>query len=205
MINNIKSASCKIGTGSPKELCWVPSFLVCISTTFQKHAPGIGLQIYVCDAVVHVSGKTCDAFADKLTKKFEKVSALPNASCLTLNTKKTKSICFSIKKQPATDSFNVVIKDELIKQVTEVKYLWMIWDSQLNFNSNEKICKKFKANLRCFKMIKNCLLFEMCLAVLKLKLDTFTSVIWFNNLVPGQEESLYNHCHILSKYDIWVL
>jgi hypothetical protein len=71
-------------------------------------------------------GKTCDAFADKLTKKLEKVSALPNASCLTLNTKKTKSICFSIKKQPATDSFNVVIKDELIKQVTEVKYLWMI-------------------------------------------------------------------------------
>ncbi len=49
---------------------------------------------------------------------------------LTLNTKKTKSICFSIRKLQATESLNIRIKDEIIEQVSEEKYIGMIFRSK---------------------------------------------------------------------------
>ncbi len=68
------------------------------------------------------------------------MSAWLDASFLTLNTKKTKSICFSIRKLPATESLNIRIKDEIIEQ--EEKYIGMILDSQLNFKSHVKKLRK---------------------------------------------------------------
>lgn len=85
----------------------------------------------VCWRYSHVSGKTCDAVADKQTKNFEKVSAW----CLLFDTKHLeKKVCFSIKKLPTTESLNVRIKGELIEQVTEMKYSGIILD-QLNVKS----------------------------------------------------------------------
>ncbi len=56
---------------------------------------------------------------------------------------------------------NVQINGELIEQVSEVKYLGIIIDYQLNFKSHIKtICKIIKANLACFMMIRNCLFLD---------------------------------------------
>ncbi len=77
----------------------------------------------------------------KVTRILEKVSAWLDASFLTLITKKTKSICFSIRELPVTKSLNIRIKDEIIEQVSEEKYI-MIFDYQLNFKSHaKKLCK----------------------------------------------------------------
>ncbi len=77
-------------------------------------------------------------------------------SHLTLNVKKTVSMCFSIRNRPARDVFEVRLKNEVIEVVNEVMYLDIILDKNLKFDSQVKnICKKLKPNLNCFCIIRS--------------------------------------------------
>ncbi len=58
--------------------------------------PDASLQMFADDKVIYVSGRNCVEIEEKLSRNLEKVSAWLDASFLTLNTKKTKSMCFSI-------------------------------------------------------------------------------------------------------------
>ncbi len=141
------------------------------------------------------------------------MSAWLDASFLTLNNKKTKSICFLITKLPVTESLNIRIKDEIIEQISEEKYLGMILDSQFNCKSHVKTLRKtIKANLTSFTIIRNYLTYD------------HTFLLWYglsiwsqtNQCIINQVECLYNralkvldrkqiryhHCQILSKYKI---
>lgn len=120
--------------------------------------PDIGLLMYADDTVVYASADTFISVADKLNTNLERISSWLASSCLTLNTKITNSVCFSIQKLPLTQLLNIKINGELIEQVSEVKYLGINIDYQLNFKSHiKKICKTIRANLSCFMMIRNCL------------------------------------------------
>lgn len=116
VVINIKSTFHNIETGIPQGTFFGPILF----SLFQR--PGIDLQMYADNTVVHVSGKARDAVEDKLTKTLENVSAWLDASCLTLKIKKMKSICFSIKRLAATEPLNVRIKGELNDQAQEVTY-----------------------------------------------------------------------------------
>ncbi len=59
------------------------------------------------------------------------------------------------------------IKDEPTEQEMEMKYLAIVLDSQPNFkNHGKRISETFRANLNCFKMIRNCLTFDSALMFL---------------------------------------
>ncbi len=118
------------------------------------------MQVFKC-MLMKRSGRNCVEIEEKLSRNLEKVSAWFDASFLTLNTKKTKSICFSLTKLLVTESLNIRIKVEIIEQVSEEKYLGMILDSQLNFKSHvKKLCKTIKVNLTSFRIIRNCLTYD---------------------------------------------
>ncbi len=116
----------------------------------------------------------------------------------TLNTKKTKSICFSIRKLPVTDSLNIRIKVEIIEQVSKEKYLGMILDSQLNFKSHvKKLRKTIKANITSFRIIRNCLKYDHAFLFLNsmiLSHMVYGLSIWSqtNQCIINQVECLYN-------------
>ena len=74
---------------------------------------------------------------------------------LTLNLKKTVSMCFSMRRK-AKDKFIIKIDREEIKEVSDFKFLGVILDSQLRFDKHvKKLCKKVKINLNCFRMIRH--------------------------------------------------
>lgn len=91
--------------------------------------PHAGLQMYAGGTVVYAPGKTCNVVADQLSGHLEKVSAWLDASCLTLNTKKTISMRFSTVRLPVSESLLVKLKNEPIEQVTHVKYLGLILEN----------------------------------------------------------------------------
>ena len=65
------------------------------------------------------------------------------------------SLCFSVHNRPDHEVFQVRIKEEITEVVNEVKYLGIIIDKHLKFDSQVKyICNKIKPNLNCFRFIR---------------------------------------------------
>ncbi len=222
VINNVKSVPHNIDIGIPQGTILGPILFSIYINDLPEIYPDASLQMYSDDTVIYVSARNCVEIEEKLSRNLEKVSAWLDASFLTLNTKKTKSICFSITKLSVTESLNIRIKNEIIEQVSEEKYLGMILDSQLNFKSHvKKLCKTIKANLTSFRIIRNCLTYDHAFLFLNsmiLSHIVYGLSIWSqtNQCITNQVECLYNralkvldrkqiryhHCQILSKYKI---
>lgn len=130
VINSIKSSFQKIQTGMEGTIPGTILFSLYINNIPQV-CPEVNLQIYADDTVEHASGRSCAAVSEKLNQSLSKISSWLHDSCLTLNTKKTKCICFSMKKNPNT-GLQVQINGEPIEQVSEEKYLGIVLDFQLN-------------------------------------------------------------------------
>jgi hypothetical protein len=108
--------------------------------------------MYADDTVIHVSSKTPSLTGEHLTQALLSISKWLELSQLTINVKKTFSMCFSIRNRPINDVFEVLIKNELIESVNEVKYLGIIRDKNLKFVTQIKyVAKKVKLNLNCFR------------------------------------------------------
>lgn len=97
-INDVRSAFLKIETGIPQGTVLGPILFSLYINDLPDVCPDIGLQMYADDTVVYASGKTCTLVAEKLNNNLDKIASWLASSCLTLNTKKTNSVCFSIKK-----------------------------------------------------------------------------------------------------------
>ena len=109
--------------------------------------------MYADDTVIHVSTKTPSLAGEHLTQAVSNISAWLQLSHLTLNVKKTVSICFSIRNRPDHEVFQVRIKEEITEVVNEVKYLGIILEKHLKCQV-KYICSKVKPNLNCFRLIR---------------------------------------------------
>ena len=79
---------------------------------------------------------------------------------LTLNYKKTVSMCFSIREK-VLDKFHITIDAKEIDVVNDFKYLGITLDSQLKFDIHiKKLSKTVKTSLNCFRLIRSCLSFK---------------------------------------------
>ena len=156
VINSYKSSFRTIQTGIPQGTILGPILFSLYINNLPEVCPEANLQMYADDTVVHVSGKTSQEVNEKLNQSLIGISSWLQNSCLTLNTSKTKCICFSITKAKNA-SLQVQINGESIEQVSEQKYLGIILDSQLNFRSHvKKMCKTIRSNINCFKLIRKC-------------------------------------------------
>lgn len=81
--------------------------------------PDVGVQMYADDTVVYVAGKNPDAASSILTRTLEKVSDWLKSSCLTLNQKKTKYLCFSLKRSTSSNNLNIEMNGEPTEQGEE--------------------------------------------------------------------------------------
>ena len=110
--------------------------------------------MYADDTVIYVSAATpCEAGA-KLTPELEEVSQWLKRNHLTLNLKKTVAMHFSIRRRVNKD-LKIIIDQEEIEEVSNFKFLGIILDSQLKFDTHvQKLSKTLKTNLNCFRMAR---------------------------------------------------
>lgn len=83
-------------TGIPQGTILGPILFSLYMNELPEVCPEVGLQLYADDTMVYVADKNRAVIGSKLTKSLQKVSVWLNRSCMTLNTKKTKSMRFSI-------------------------------------------------------------------------------------------------------------
>lgn len=154
-VNGVRSTMQANNMGVPQGSVLAPLLFTMYINDLPKCCPGINCQMYADDTVVHVSAKTSSLAGEHLTKALINISKWLESSHLSLNVKKTVSMCFSIRNRPLSDIFEVQIKKEVIEVVNEVKYLGIILDNNLKFDNHVKyICKKVKPNINCFRFIR---------------------------------------------------
>lgn len=116
MINSVRSTFLKIKTGIQGTVLGPILFSLYINDLPDVVCPDIGLLMYADDTVVYASADTCISVADKLNTNLERISSWLASSCLTLNTKKTNSVCFSIQKTTSNTTFEQKLMGNLLNK-----------------------------------------------------------------------------------------
>ena len=146
-VNGVRSHLRANSMGVPQGSVLGPLLFSMYINDLPNCCPGSNCQMYADDTVIHVSSKTPSLAGEHLTQALLSISKWLELSQLTINVKKTVSMCFSIRR-PITDVFKVRIKNDLIESVNEVKYLGIILDQNLKFVTQIKyVAKKAKLNL----------------------------------------------------------
>ena len=117
-------------------------------------------QMYADDTVFYVSAKNPHQASEILSRQMVGVSEWLQRNHLTLNYKKTVSMCFSIREK-VLDKFHITIDAKEIDVVNDFKYLGVTLDSRLKFDIHiKKLSKTVKTSLNCFRLIRSCLSFK---------------------------------------------
>ncbi len=121
--------------------------------------PDLECQIYADDTVIYTSAKSSAKVVVLLSEQMEKISKWLQENNLTLNVKTTVFMCFSNRKK--IEKVKIRVFNEEIEEVTEVRFLGVVLDSQLKFDKHIKgLSKIVKINLNCFKLIRHYIMTE---------------------------------------------
>lgn len=220
-IGSYQSEPLHLFSGVPQGSILGPLLFCMYINDLPRVCPEVNIQMYTDDTVLYIHGPSKTAVATKLTNAMVKISEWLNQCSLQLNVSKTVGMFFT-KTTNSTANPDIVISGEKLQIVTEFKYLGILIDSKLNFNSHiTKTVKKVKFNLSNFRFIRN----SMSTRAVKMFMHsvifshmTYCLTSWsqanHNTLKPIQ--SLYkqtlkvldkkphnfHHCNILSKYNL---
>ncbi len=183
---------------------------------------GAGCQLYADDTVIYASTKTPTEASEILSSYMNRICHWLHQNRLTLNMKKTVSMCFSIKKTSQSENLRVAMQGEEIEKVNEFKFLGVVLDSKLKFGKHvKKISKTIKSNLDCFKLIRHQISYKAAQLYMHGMIFSHMSycvTVWSQTCVTVIKpiSSLYNqalkimdkkpmrwhHCHILKQYNM---
>lgn len=130
VVNNEMSTFLKINTGVPQGSILGPLLFTLYINDLPASCPTAGFQMYADNAVVYVRGKSVHAVSDELAKYLQSVAVWFQNAGLSLNVKKTMSVCFASRFKSISEELNLRIMGHKIQQVSEVKYLGLVLDSQ---------------------------------------------------------------------------
>ena len=110
-VNGEKSQLLTNNMGVPQGSILGPLLFTMYINDLPLNCPGVSCQMYADDTVIYAPAKTASKAADHLTQALKRVTHWLEMSHLTLNVKKTVSMCISIRNRPVNDLFEVKIKN----------------------------------------------------------------------------------------------
>lgn len=110
------------------------------------------LALFADDALLFISGDEVEECHRKIQEDLDNIYTWLGQNKLKINAKKTKSMILNNKRSL---NLNLIVENEVIERVEEIKYLGIIIDSELRFESHiDYLCKKIAKKLGFIKRIR---------------------------------------------------
>ena len=140
--NNIKSSYSKILCGVPQGSILGPLFFIIYVNDIGKCVSHCKHLLYADDTVIYITGNI-DITTTYLQEDLNRFKKWCDRNQLTMNIKKTKYVTFGMKSQTRrVHNHDLFIQNVKIDRVNSYKYLGMILDMNLNYNSHLENCLK---------------------------------------------------------------
>ena len=135
--NNIRSDLAPLSCGVPQGSILGPLFFLLYMNDCISDLDSHGTMLYADDSVLFVSGTNFEVVSAGLSLALDKFLAWATKNKLTINVSKTKLMTFASSQKLSTlPKLNIKLGDIQLKNVPSYKYLGVILDEELNFNSH---------------------------------------------------------------------
>jgi hypothetical protein len=153
--------------------------------------------LFADDTNLLISGKNLKELAAKANNELESVRQYMAANKLSLNVKKTDFMVFNpVKKgeKRTEEDLQIVIGQQKLEEVKEVKFLGVILDNQLKFDSHaSKVINKVRSGLTALNYTKHLLNYKAKLliynSIIKSHVE-YCSLVWLYKISKKQQKIL---------------
>lgn len=148
-INNVFSNESTNELGVPQGSILGPFLFIIYINDLPEYLLNCEISLFADDTLIYIRSKNIDQAIEKLNCDLNIMADKLNQYKLKLNVNKTKAIIILGNKQINQHMLNIKINDEIIEVVNEIKYLGIIIDNELNFNSNTEHVQKKNRKKSC--------------------------------------------------------
>ncbi|CAL1671997.1 unnamed protein product [Lasius platythorax] len=148
--NGILSPPVNVDVGVPQGSVLGPLlFLLYINDITEVIKDTCEIKLFADDAIIYTAGYSSKEISDKLNEKMKKIEKWLKINRLKLNIDKTKVMLLrGVRKKVMEENFRVIMQNKMLEVVSEIKYLGVIIDKNLNFSAHvDYISKKVGAKL----------------------------------------------------------
>ena len=143
LVNNIKSKPLKISHGIPQGSILGPLLFILYINDININIHNSQVKLFADDTVLFNSNSVFDNNLNEINDDLLKIISWCEVNNMKINIKKTKSMVLGSKNLTKKyQNVNICINDTILQQVKTFKYLGMMLDENLNFNSHINMLKK---------------------------------------------------------------
>lgn len=154
--NGILSAAINVDLGVPQGSVLGPLlFLIYINDIVEVVGDNCEIRLFADDAIIYTTGYSCVEINNKLHKQMEKIDEWVKRNRLSVNVEKTKVMLIrGVRKKVNEENIKIKLRSKELEVVTEIKYLGIIIDKNLNFSKHvDYIGRKVGAKLGVMRRI----------------------------------------------------
>jgi len=146
--NNVSSPKLTVKCGVPQGSILGPLLFLLYINDLPTSCPLFYSTLFADDTSLFLSGRNIDETVSLMNIELMKVKEWLECNRLSLNIRKTKVLIFSTKRRHTVTKLNVVIDGEVIEKVNEIKFLGVILDHKLSWQTHiKKIKTKIAKNI----------------------------------------------------------
>ena len=127
---------------SPRVQYWVPCFFKFILNDLPNISKDLKFFLFADDTNIYFESNDLIKLENTVNKVLKKLYLWLNVNCLSLNVSKTNYIIFHPYNKPLKQHVTLKINNKAIIEKDNIKYLGVIIDSRLNWNSYFSSFKK---------------------------------------------------------------
>jgi len=130
-------------------------FLLYINDIVKVICDNCEIRLFADDALIYVTGYSSQEINESLNKQMKKIEEWLNINRLQLNVSKTKVMLVrGIRKKVSESNIKVKLDNTVLEVVSEIKYLGVVIDKNLNFTAHvDYFGKKIGSKLGVFRRI----------------------------------------------------